>query len=316
MDEQVRSELSTQTNKIGKVLFLYHLCMILAGAGFAFSLAIEQLRKSSLTSFDFDRFMESILTNGWPSIFASVIGLLIIYFITGNQLTDGSITHKQKKMTMKSFILIFFCFMAAQPIISVLWILIENGFNILGYSISGHMEMATSVGNSFSMIFYASIIAPVFEEIIFRGVVLRRLENYGKVFAIVVSAILFGFMHANLVQGIFAVMVGLVLGYVTIEYSMQWAILLHFINNAIFGQLLGYIQDNFFASSDLLSIILFASFFIAALIIVIKQKEHIKEYLRSNQSAAKTYQYTFSSLWIVLFLAMNIVLAITGIQPL
>ena len=316
MNEQMHSELSVQASKIGKVLFLYHLCMILAGVAFAFTIAIEQLRKSNLTNFDFDVFMESILTNGWPSIFASVIGLLIIYFITGDQLTDGSLTRKQKKMTVTAFIPIFFCFMAAQPIISVLWILIEYGFNIFGYSISSHMEMATSVGDSFSMIFYASIIAPIFEEIIFRGVVLRRLEKYGKVFAIVVSAVLFGFMHANLVQGIFAIMVGLVLGYVTIEYSIQWAILLHFINNAIFGEVLGRVQDYFFASSDLLSIILFALFFIAALIIVIKQKEHIKQYLGRNQSIARTYQYTFSSLWIVLFLAMSIVLAITGIQPL
>ena len=37
-------------------------------------------------------------------------------------------------------------------------------------------------------------------------------------------------MHGNIPQAVFAIFVGVVLGYVTIEYSIWWAILLHIFN--------------------------------------------------------------------------------------
>jgi uncharacterized protein len=38
----------------------------------------------------------------------------------------------------------------------------------------------------------------------------------------------------------FAILVGLILGYVAMKYSVKWSILLHVINNFIFGDLLSY----------------------------------------------------------------------------
>ncbi len=60
------------------------------------------------------------------------------------------------------------------------------------------------------------ILAPVSEELLFRGLTLRFLRSAGVKFAIanVIQALLFGILHMNLVQGIYAFVVGLVLGYV------------------------------------------------------------------------------------------------------
>ncbi len=60
------------------------------------------------------------------------------------------------------------------------------------------------------------ILAPISEELLFRGLTLRFLRSAGVKFAIanVLQALFFGILHLNLVQGIYAFVVGLVLGYV------------------------------------------------------------------------------------------------------
>jgi len=83
------------------------------------------------------------------------------------------------------------------------------------------------------IIFAVSVSAPLFEEIIFRGII---LNDFKKVFpawaAILVQAILFGFFHGNLIQGIYATILGIILGFIYYKYRSIWAvILLHFSYN-------------------------------------------------------------------------------------
>lgn len=59
--------------------------------------------------------------------------------------------------------------------------------------------------------------APVCEELMFRGVILRRLSTVSQRFAIVMSAVIFGLMHGNLIQAILGFIVGLVLGYAAVK---------------------------------------------------------------------------------------------------
>ena len=57
-------------------------------------------------------------------------------------------------------------------------------------------------------------VVPYAEELLFRGVILGRLKDaFGSKKAIIISAILFGIMHLNLVQFLFSVVVGLALAY-------------------------------------------------------------------------------------------------------
>jgi membrane protease YdiL (CAAX protease family) len=73
------------------------------------------------------------------------------------------------------------------------------------------MEMASG---SFAMVVYVCILAPVLEEMLFRGIILRSfLQQYSKWAAIVGSATLFGVAHMNLYQYVTALIIGLVLGW-------------------------------------------------------------------------------------------------------
>lgn len=77
-----------------------------------------------------------------------------------------------------------------------------------------------------------AVIPAFVEEFLFRGVVLSNLLPFGRVSAIVASAVLFGVMHQNVSQLLYTVVAGLVIGYIYVKTRSLWAcILLHFVNN-------------------------------------------------------------------------------------
>ncbi len=72
------------------------------------------------------------------------------------------------------------------------------------------------------------------EEFAMRGVVMGLVKPYGEGFAIVMSAIMFGLMHRNLVQLPFAFVAGLGLGFIAVKSGSIWtAVTAHFINNLL-----------------------------------------------------------------------------------
>ncbi len=84
------------------------------------------------------------------------------------------------------------------------------------------------------VIIYVIIIAPITEELIFRGVMLKRLREALPFFAAnLLQAVIFGIYHWNVVQGVYAFGIGLLLGYVSGRFrSITASILLHMAINA------------------------------------------------------------------------------------
>ena len=70
-------------------------------------------------------------------------------------------------------------------------------------------------------IVYVILLAPIAEELCFRGMVLGYLEksNINVRNAILIQSILFGFIHLNFVQGAYAMLLGLILGYMRYKYK-------------------------------------------------------------------------------------------------
>lgn len=83
------------------------------------------------------------------------------------------------------------------------------------------------------MLFYAVIMAPLGEEIAFRGVTMRLArQSLPFFFANLLQAFLFGVMHGNWMQGCYAFALGILLGYVCEKGgSIYYSILLHFLFN-------------------------------------------------------------------------------------
>lgn len=79
-----------------------------------------------------------------------------------------------------------------------------------------------------------AILAPLLEELIFRGVILDGfLQRYSPRTAIVWSSFIFGIAHMNPWQFISAFLLGLVIGWLYYKTRSLWpGIFLHFLNNA------------------------------------------------------------------------------------
>lgn len=82
------------------------------------------------------------------------------------------------------------------------------------------------------------ILAPLAEEMVFRGAILRCLDNVLgarlRWAAIVVSALLFGVVHGNMAQGFGAFVLGIALGWMYLRTgSIVPGVVFHWVNNSI-----------------------------------------------------------------------------------
>ncbi|HVY08172.1 MAG TPA: CPBP family intramembrane glutamic endopeptidase [Burkholderiales bacterium] len=85
------------------------------------------------------------------------------------------------------------------------------------------------MSNDFASIVTACVLAPVLEEMLFRGIILRSfLNQYSRTRAILGSAVLFGFAHLNIYQFVVALAIGIFSGWLYERARSLWpCILLH-----------------------------------------------------------------------------------------
>lgn len=86
---------------------------------------------------------------------------------------------------------------------------------------------------SLLMIICSVLFAPFCEELVFRGVTMKQLLKCLPFWAAnLIQAVLFGIFHMNMIQGIYAACLGVILGYVCEKGgSIYYSILLHILFN-------------------------------------------------------------------------------------
>lgn len=103
---------------------------------------------------------------------------------------------------------------------------------IFGDAPSNSLDEVLSDTPIWLMIVSVVILAPIVEEIIFRKMIIDRLAPYGGAMAVMISSIAFMLIHANVYQFPYALMVGIVLGYVYIRSgNVKYTIAIHMIMN-------------------------------------------------------------------------------------
>ena len=118
------------------------------------------------------------------------------------------------------------------------------------------------------------IMAPLFEELLYRGIILNGLINrYSSKKAIIYSALIFGIAHLNFPQGINAFLLGLIIG--TVYYytrSIYLCMIMHFANNFL-------VNFVYYPTSQLWTNILFVLLPILGLVLMIYlfKKLNLKE---------------------------------------
>ena len=110
---------------------------------------------------------------------------------------------------------------------------LKSSFMAKFYELFTELMKQMTGGPLWSSFLVVAIFAPIFEEWLCRGMVLRGLLTKMKpVWAIVISALFFAVIHANPWQALNAFLIGLMMGYVYYKTgSLILTMVIHFVNN-------------------------------------------------------------------------------------
>lgn len=99
---------------------------------------------------------------------------------------------------------------------------------------------------SIALFINMTILAPIFEELVFRKLLYKKLQQYGNKVYILFSAFIFGLVHLNFFQSLYAFLIGLILALVYIYTGkIIYPIILHFLMNFLGGGLTTLLMSNF-----------------------------------------------------------------------
>ena len=206
-----------------------------------------------------------VYNSGIALSIASVIGFLTVGLI----LQQMPSFQKKEKITLKTMLVFYILMQGLQLlgnyILLPMALLAEN----MGYSFEEAADMASGSSVLFSAFIYSVIVAPIAEEILCRGIVMQYLEKYGKHFAVLITAFLFGLLHQNIVQFPITMMIGILFGYLAQRYSLTAAIVLHVLNN-LSVEITGWLGEKFSIVWTLDTIFLFFCAFASFFLIIIK----------------------------------------------
>jgi len=158
----------------------------------------------------------------------------------------------------------------AMTIVAVVWPEVIQSFVEM-------MEMS-GVGEMNVLSFLATVIlAPITEELIFRGVTMRLTKWAGMSFVVgnIVQAVLFGVFHMNLVQGVYASVIGLVLGYLGHRYKTLWVpILVHLFCN-LYATVIGMFEIPDTILTNVIMFVLGTVFAVGAILLMKKEDKKL-----------------------------------------
>ena len=144
---------------------------------------------------------------------------------------NGFKTLKQPKVIIPIVIIAILL----QLIVSLLIYILENMFHGI-FTEYTHMETALKLNRSILYLIGTVIAGPIAEEMVFRGLTLKILrEEFSYVIAIIIQALLFGVYHGNVIQFVYASLMGILFGFMVKKYdSIIPGIVMHAIINASF----------------------------------------------------------------------------------
>ncbi|MBD5115194.1 MAG: CPBP family intramembrane metalloprotease [Ruminococcaceae bacterium] len=176
-------------------------------------------------------------------IIPSFLGALMLKYSLKN-VAGGFHVPKNSKKAFANFPAIYGAGMTINLITMGIILLVTGGGDI-NDSINSLGLAPPSIVSSVTLFIMLVVIAPLFEEFVFRGAVMNLLKPYGSGIAVFVSAFCFGIFHGNFQQFFYAFALGILLGYISYATdSMFCNTMLHAMFNSISGIIM------IFASTD------------------------------------------------------------------
>ena len=241
-----------QDNKLPQYHFNWRGALSLFGGLFAATILISLLSVAVLLiTHDNLQYSQVFLVISNALIFVSAI-FAFDYFACRPQ-TGKKLNFNFSTTNLKTYFLIFPMMLGMMFISEFITNQIPTTGPVFGelYELfSKMMEQMTS--DAITMVILAVVMAPIFEEIIFRGIIQKGLMNKGvnPTKSIWIASICFGLIHGNPWQFVGAVLLGYVLGVVYYKTkSLLLPMLLHGFNNLVSTILVTLFKTESFAET-------------------------------------------------------------------
>ena len=223
--------MSKKNKEILNVLW-YLVVFVLIQLGVTYATLFIEMALHPQTDADLNTIIKNLLSNDTTLVLISVIGsVLTIALFVWRKWVVLSRTYLRSNPW---FTLLWVVFLGLGSILPLQWI-----YEQLNISLSMEMEemFKSIMGNRWGYL-ALGILAPLAEEMVFRGAILRTLLNYfnGRMYwvPIIVSALLFGLVHGNMAQLLNAFLIGILLGWMYYRTeSIVPGIVLHWVNNTV-----------------------------------------------------------------------------------
>lgn len=254
------------------------------------SIALPSLFSEFLTETDITLIMQIILqvvSLGIASIF------VLSYVEKESNLPTKNITTKQKiKIVFISIMIIF----ALQYLLT----LVVYPSIGLDYSSTDMFDINCN-SNLFSKVILVLALAvtpAIFEELFFRKAIIDLSSKFGKKFALIFSALLFGIIHMNLSQGLFAFIIGIIFGIIYLYTNdIKLTMIIHFINNGFAALEMILPENGAIAIASMLLICLIAGLVLFIKLLSNKEKRNkIKELfkVKADKETISNIKYLFT----------------------
>lgn len=136
---------------------------------------------------------------------------------------------------------------------------------IKGKPVGNSLDIIVGQSNIWITSIYTVLLAPVFEEMLFRKVLCDRVIKYGQGAAVLLSGLLFGLFHGNFNQFFYASFLGCFLAFLyvktgNIKYTIGLHMMINFIGSVVGGLLLQNIDLEHLTPAVLIAVALYALF--------------------------------------------------------
>ena len=218
---------------------------VIFGVFFAFDIGVNAVQDSSLNSVQFDAaemaelLTQALLKHAMPiSLVCSVISIGIFSAMWSKTRRRIGIYRSSKPVLNGVLVALLF---AALNLILV-WVIALTDL-IRFFPSYETVDTTLSSGTLLLQLLAIGIAAPIAEELCFRGIIMERMMWLPKWASVLIQGAMFGLIHLNLFQSVYAFLVGLILGYLFMKYKSIVLVIVGHVSFNVASIIIGTIES-------------------------------------------------------------------------
>ena len=213
------------------------------------------------------------------------IAVLLPWYYRGFVKKNPKVDYK-RAFGIKPIVLIVLILICIYLVLCGMFVIADKALPSVMQKYYNLMKLSSIGTNMLVTVVYGYMLGPVAEELAFRGLIFGMLEKakLHYMLVILIQGLLFGIMHMNPVQSVYAFLIGVTFGYLRYKYkTVILSIGAHIVFNILGTSVEIFLEEKGF--SDLQRLILAAVAIVAVAVLLVVVSKDKCSYLKENKDA-------------------------------